>query len=119
MQPPYYAQQMASANHQPLLVSSICEGAELDVTATRNEAGDTLVLHIVNWAKEDRTITVKLEGLGEVKEATIVSLAGPDDARNTAENPLAYVPATETVQWNGEVGVKGNSYTILVAARRH
>ena len=36
MQPPYYAQQMASAHHQPLLVKADITADSLDVTVTRS-----------------------------------------------------------------------------------
>ena len=46
--PPFYAQQMAAENYEPLRVQSDVSGADLDVTAIGSEDGKTLVLSVVN-----------------------------------------------------------------------
>ena len=118
MQPPYYAQQMAAAYHQPLFIYSNHSSADLDVSATRNEAGDTIVLHIVNWSKGARSIPVELVDFAGVKSAKTISLSGPADGENKPSEPITYVPLEEEIEWDGNLIVKPFSYTILVLSNK-
>lgn len=113
--PPYYAQKMASENHLPLLVKSEVKG-NLDVTATRNEHGDKLVLHIANTANETLKTVFDIRSFGKVKNAKVISLSGKLDDVNTPEQPDKISPVTEKLQKGGRIiyDVKPYSYTILV-----
>jgi len=119
MQPPFYAQQMAAKNHQPLLVESSCSSnTNLDYTATRNEAGDTIVLHIVNYGSTTRGLTLNLTGFGEVGSITSLSLNGTLNGENTPERPTRFVPVESTITPGGRLVLKANSYSVFVIASK-
>ena len=119
MQPPFYAQQMAAKNHQPLLVESSCSSnTNLDYTATRNEAGDTIVLHIVNYGSTTRGLTLNLTGFGEIGSITSLSLSGTLNGENTPERPTRFVPVESTVTPGGRLVLKANSYSVFVIASK-
>ena len=115
MQPPYYAQQMAAMNHQPLLVESSCTlNTNLDYTATRNERGDTLVLHVVNYNATSKSLTLNLMGFGEVGSIRCHSLSGTLNDENTLVHPTRVVPVESSVTPGGKLVLKANSYTVFV-----
>lgn len=119
MQPPFYAQQMAAKNHQPLLIESSCSSnANLDYTATRNEAGDTIVLHIVNYGSTSRGLTLNLTGFGEVGSITSLSLSGTLNGENTPERPTRFVPVESSVEPGRKLVLKPNSYSVFVIASK-
>ncbi|MBR6140749.1 MAG: hypothetical protein IKQ37_03155, partial [Bacteroidaceae bacterium] len=119
MQPPFYAQQMAAKNHQPLLVESSCStNANLDYTATRNEAGDTIVLHIVNYGSTSRGLTLNLTGFGEVGSITSLSLSGTLNGENTPDRPTRFVPVESSVEPGRKLVLKPNSYSVFVIASK-
>ncbi|MBE9583120.1 DUF1080 domain-containing protein [Mucilaginibacter sp. JRF] len=85
--PPFYSQQMASANHQPLLVKAGTDG-DIDVTATRSEDGRQLVIHIVNPAEKPIAASLQLSGFdGRKAEATITQMSGKLSDVNTPIEP--------------------------------
>lgn len=85
--PPFYAQQMAAGNHQPLRVLDSVTGP-LDVTATRSEDGKTLVLHVVNVESRPVKTSLSLTGFpGCLPQAGAWTLAGDLPAENTPEEP--------------------------------
>ena len=119
MQPPFYAQQMAAKNHQPLLVESSCSSnTNLDYTATRNEAGDTIVLHIVNYGTQTRGLTLNLTGFGEIGSITSLSLSGTLNGENTPERPTRFVPVESTITPGGRLVLKAHSYSVFVIASK-
>ena len=119
MQPPFYAQQMAAKNHQPLLVESTCtSSANLDYTATRNEKGDTIVLHVVNYGSTSRGLTLNLTGFGEVGSITSLSLSGTLNGENTPERPTRFVPSEASVEPGKRLVLKANSYNVVVIAAK-
>lgn len=117
--PPYYAQQMASENHLPLLVGSSVEGAELDVTATRSEDGNKLVLHIANIG--DKSISAKFDiaEFGTIASAHTITLAAPLTDANTPENPTKISPKKRNIEEvnNLTCDIPEYSYTILVVSK--
>ena len=85
MQPPYYAQQMASAHHQPLLVHAEVTGTSLDVTVTGTNtvSEGTLCLNNSKATKPmlgTGALTVKsgaaLTGAGSLNNAVTISSGG-------------------------------------------
>ena len=118
MQPPFYAQQMAATNHQPLLVESSCRSAaNLDFTATRNEAGDTLVLHIVNYGSTTRNLTLDLQNFGRIGSISSYTLTGTEKLENTPQRPTRCVPTEGTVEPGKKLVLKAYSYSVFVIAR--
>ena len=119
MQPPFYAQQMAATNHQPLLVESSCSTSNnLDYTATRNEAGDTIVLHLVNYNTSTRGLTLNLTGFGEVESIRTYTLSGTPNGENTPESPKRFVPVESSVTPGARLMLKPYSYTVAVIAAK-
>ncbi|MBQ7180599.1 MAG: DUF1080 domain-containing protein [Bacteroidaceae bacterium] len=115
MQPPFYVQQMAATNHQPLLVESRCTPSDsIDCTATCNEGGDTLVLHVVNYSASPRDLTLNLSGFGEVRSIRSHSLCGLPDGENTPEHPVSILPVTASVAPGRRLSLKPFSYTVFV-----
>lgn len=118
--PPYYAQQMAAANHQPLHVFSQTEG-NLDVTATRDEAGNVLVLHIANLENKPVSSALNIEGFECKEEVEMITLSGGLDARNTPSQPEKYVPVKQTLKKAAGAVFEfpAYSYTILKFTRNN
>ena len=118
MQPPFYAQQMAAVNHKPLLVESTCTSpTDLDYTATRNEAGDTLVLHVVNYGTSSRTLSLNLQNFGNVKSVRYITLGGAETAENTPQHPTFIIPKEMTIEPGKEVPLGAYSYVVIVVAK--
>ncbi|MBR5053952.1 MAG: DUF1080 domain-containing protein [Bacteroidaceae bacterium] len=117
MQPPFYAQQMAATNHQPLLVESTCTTTSgLDYTATRNERGDTLVLHVVNYRTSLVSATLDLKNFGNVSSVKYITLTGALTGENTPQRPTYITPKEKTLEPGKRVPLRSNSYTVIVIA---
>ncbi len=112
-QPTYYAQQMASTYHQPLLIQSACGTSFIDATATRNEKGDTLVLHLVNPTSIKRIIKLDIANFGTLSSASSVVLTGMVTDENTLIQPHKIVPYEETNIPISSYTLKPYSYTII------
>jgi alpha-L-arabinofuranosidase len=112
--PPYYAQQMASENHNPLRVYSNVEGS-LDVTATRDEKGSQLTVFVVNTQNHSVSANLAISGFTDIKNVKAVYLSGNLNDRNTPEQPLKIIPIKKDLQIKD--GMKYDfqpySYTIL------
>lgn len=120
MQPPFYAQQMAATHHQPLLVeSSSSSTTNLDFTATRNEAGDTLVLHVVNYATTARSLQLNLNNFGNISSVSYLSLNGAESASNTPRNPTNIVPREYSTEPGKRIPLKAYSYTVIQIVREN
>ena len=118
MQPPFYAQQMAATNHQPLLVkSSLTSSAGLDYTATRNEKGDTLVLHIVNYDSSDRSLTLDLQNFDNVGSMRCIYLCGTEKGENTPQSPTSISPSQKFIEPGEKVPLEANSYMVVVITK--
>jgi alpha-L-arabinofuranosidase len=87
--PPFYAQQMASKNHLPSLISS-GKVSDLDITATRSENADTVVLHVINTSGATKKITINVNGFPTpFTEISTYTLKGTLTTENTPTNPEA------------------------------
>lgn len=113
--PPFYATQMAAKNHEPLRVESSVEG-DLDVTATRSEKGDELVLHVVNTKGDAVVTSVNLSSFSGKGLVKVYTLAGHPKDENTPEHPTAISTKETTIPRSGNTlsyTFPANSYTIL------
>jgi alpha-L-arabinofuranosidase len=119
--PPYYAQQMASENHLPLLVNSSVEGnnSSLDVTATRSDDGKKIVLHIANIDGKDVKAKFNIKGFSNLKTAHTITLAAPLKEVNTPENPTKIVPVKKDIENTNNLvcNIPSYSYTVLVLSK--
>ncbi|RZM19518.1 MAG: hypothetical protein EOO88_37835 [Pedobacter sp.] len=113
--PPFHSQKMQAEQHLPLRVQSVVDGL-LDVTATRSEDGNTLILHVVNTGNDVQS-TIDLAGFDGRNDNVAVSvLKGELTARNTPEKPQQYKTGNSTIQIKGDKPnylFPANSYTIL------
>ena len=115
--PPYYAQQMASNNHLPLLVSSEVDGStKLDVTATRSEDGKKMVLHVANTGNKDITGTFDIKGFEKSGTVRTITLSGNLKEANSPEEPTKISPVEENITLaNGATyDIPAYSYTVFV-----
>ncbi len=116
--PPYYAQQMAAANHQPLLVASRTQSPAdaLDVTATRSEDNRRLVLHIANTSGGTVNTRLQVDGLGTIADVRAVSLSGALDDVNTPDEPERITPRERPLKPAAKqtIVIAPYSYTIVV-----
>jgi alpha-L-arabinofuranosidase len=114
--PPFYAQQMASLNHLPLRVQETERGGDLDVTATRSEEGNDLVIHVVNTKSTSVTSSIELNGFNPTNVAGVWTLSGDLNAENTPEEPEKIVPVENTINITGntiDYTFPRYSYTII------
>jgi len=122
--PPFYAQQMAAANHLPLRVAGevASAGDELDLTATRSEDGSTLVLKVVNIGAQAHRASVQLAGFGPVaSKAEVWTLSGKPGDINTPEEPERFRSRRSILDGAAEkfdYEFPAYSYTILRLSRR-
>ncbi len=122
--PPYYSQQMASANHQPLRITSEAHspGDTLDVLATRSDDGSTLVLKVVNIGEKPHRATIDVAGVADLSsEAEAITLAGKLADLNPPEKPEKIRPSHAHLDHAGQhfdYDFAAYSYTILKLQRR-
>ncbi len=114
--PPFYAQQMASKNHLPLRVSSVCDHDSLDVTATRDEKGNKLVIHVANLSGKAIAANLNISGFENSGEVKVISLAGKLEEINTPKEPERIIPKEKQVRYKQSTVYEFEpySYTILV-----
>ena len=97
--PPYYAQKMAASAHLPLRVfsESTSPGRDLDLTGTRDEAGKTLVLKVVNLGDQPHVAAISIRGMGSLSpRADISTLSGALTDVNPPDAPERIVPRERT-----------------------
>jgi alpha-L-arabinofuranosidase len=114
--PPFYATQMMAKNHEPLRVFNSVDG-NLDVTATRDEKSNQLVLHIVNTSASATKTTIDIKGFtGRKSRVKVYTLSGDPKAENTPQNPAMIATKETMVQLAGNIiayDFPANSYIIL------
>jgi alpha-L-arabinofuranosidase len=121
--PNYYAQQMAASAHLPCRVASkaLSPGADLDLTATRDEPGTTLVLKVVNPDDRSHVAAIEIDGFGPIApKAEVVSLSGDLRDRNLPDNPERIRPMRSELHRAGNRFVyefPPRSYSILTLHR--
>ncbi|OOQ57913.1 hypothetical protein BC343_13095 [Mucilaginibacter pedocola] len=110
--PPFYVQQMASANHQRLRIAETVEGP-LDVSATRSDDGKELVLHIVNTGKSEVTSALDITNFKATGQVAVTTISAPPSAENTLEEPSRVSPLSKVISLQKEYTFLPNSYTIM------
>jgi hypothetical protein len=115
LQPPGFVTQMYSENYLPIEVqSSVTDpNNDLDVSAACSQAGDQLVLKVVNLNSSPESATINLTGFMPTNPvATVQMLAAPQSAVNTAQVPLGFTPVATNWQYN----YNGNSVNYTFAS---
>lgn len=112
--PPYYAQRMASANHQPLRISCRVTG-QLDVTATRDEKGQVVVVHIANTTGQPVSSIINIPGSENFNAIRSICLSGNPWDRNTPDQPEKIIPVEKELPKTPVLNYlfPAYSYTIL------
>lgn len=113
LQPCGWAQQMASANHRDILVEGRTSDGIVTVSATRDRAGTSIVLHLVNCAGAPKKLAFDF-GSDQLKLVKATSLSAPrltDD--NPPEDPDRISPKDVTDAFRDDSTVKPYSYTVL------
>jgi alpha-L-arabinofuranosidase len=122
--PPYYAQQMATENHQPCRVASTVESPndDLDATVLRSEDEKTLIIKVVNVGDKPHRSAVQTDHFGSVRpQAEVWSLGGKLDEVNSPEEPERVKTVRSTFEGAAEkfeYEFPAHSYTILNLTRR-
>lgn len=111
-QPPYYVQQMAATHHQPLLVESKCSNRNLNITATRSDSGDKVVLHIVNTSSAKVSVKVSVAGMETPSSVKALTISGALTDSNTPQNPVKVGPV-EVPLTQPQMQLPVKSYTVM------
>ena len=113
LQPCGWAQQMASTNHRDLLVKGSAGGG-VTVSATRDRAATSLVLHLLNPSDVPKPVVFDLRGACTWALAKVTSLSAPRlDAHNPPDDPERIAPVDATAAFRREAVLKPNSYTVV------
>ena len=113
LQPCGWAQQMASAFHRGLLVASSCDDEDLIVSATKDEEGRSVVLHVVNTRGVGKKLELAIAG-AKWRIAKAVSLSSPDpQADNLPDDPERISPKDVTESIRSSMTVEPYSYTVI------
>lgn len=114
--PPFYAQQMASANHLPLRIDCQTDSL-LDVTATRSIDGKTIAIHVVNTSGLNVKTAINLKNFaGRNSRIQVTTLSGNPDDENTPQEPEKIKAVKKQIVNTSdkvEYDVPAYSYTIL------
>lgn len=118
LQPCGWAQAMASAAHRDVLVESAVEGRAVEVSATRDDGGRSVVLHVVNGAREARRLAVDLGGGASwtLARAVCLAAASPTD-HNPPDDPERVRPRDVTEAFRRAPQMPAKSYLVLTYAR--
>lgn len=120
--PPYHAQKLSSEHHQPLLIESVMVGRRcdtLDITATRSEDGDEVVLHIVNMATAPQSIELDFTTFGRIRKAEKWSISGGESDANTPDEPTRISAQKQELDFldSGVCKLQPFSYTVVSVSR--
>lgn len=112
--PPYYAQQMASESHLPLLVKTETT-TSLDITATKDEEGRQMVVHIATITDKAVEADLEIKGLSKIEDIEVITLSGDLKDRNTPEQPDRIIPVKKSLKADGNMKYvfPAYSYTVL------
>ena len=114
--PPFYAQQMASANHLDLNIGVQVAGP-LDVTATRSDDGKTMIIHVVNSGDTEISTHIAFANFANRKAVVnTLTLTGKLSDINTPNDPEKIKPVKGVLDSAGEAinySFPAHSYTIL------
>ncbi len=108
-QPTSYAEQLSARHHQPLCVKCTASLSALDVTATRDNRGKTIVLHIANTSDILQNITTNLT----YRSIKVWSISGQWDDDNTPENPRKVIPQVQHQDKGAPIALRPRSYTVV------
>ena len=90
------------------------KGTELDITVTRNEEGNELVLHIANMSNEEQPLHLRLGDEKSLPEQiTQINISGNEDDRNSPSEPHMIIPVEKKVNPRDMIWLEAKSYTVI------
>lgn len=114
LQPCGWVQQMASANHRDLLVKGETDDAEVTVSATRDQDGVSIVLHLCNPSGKEKPVRFDFGSASGVSIAAVTSLSAQSlDERNPPDDPDRISPCDVTDAFRAAPVLKPYSYTVI------
>jgi len=108
-QPTSYAEQLSARHHQPLCVECTTDLPSLDVAATRDTRGKTIVLHIANTSDKQQNITTNLT----YRSVKVWSVSGHLEDDNTPDNPRNIIPQEQYQEKGKPISIYPYSYTVV------
>lgn len=113
-QPPAWAQKMASESHRDLLVAGNTDDPEIEVSATRDREGRSVVLHLSNPTASARRAEFRFAGERDWRLVRATVLAAPSlDEENTPDDPDRISPRDATEAFRAAPVLQPCSYTVL------
>ena len=114
LQPCGWAQQMASASHRDILVAGQSDDADVTVSATRDRSGVSVVLHILNASKDEKSVVFDFGGADGLAIAKVTSLSALKlEDHNTPDDPDRVSPRDRTEAFRGLSMLLPYSYTVV------
>jgi alpha-L-arabinofuranosidase len=116
--PPYYAQQMASAAAEPIVVDTECSSPQddLDVTAIRSKDGGILNVMVVNAGRTPHTARLYFDNFTPASIAQLLTLTGMPNDENTSSKPRNVIPNSSSLHIDGSTFLETfppYSYTVV------
>lgn len=117
--PPYYATRMSSMHHKPLNLNVQTEIEGLDITATGDEKGNEIVMHVANISDSPISTAINFNGFKGAEQLKIITLAAPLDERNSPEEPEKVVPVERIIKnpVRKKITFPAHSYVILIYSK--
>ena len=114
LQPCAWAQRMASENHRDLLVAGQADDADIQVSATRDREGKSIVLHLMNPAGAPRRLAFDFGASAPMSLFKATSLSAPGlEAHNTPDDPERVAPRDVTASFGDNPVLAPFSYTVV------
>ena len=114
LQPCAWAQRMASENHRDLLVAGQADDADIQVSATRDREGKSIVLHLMNPAGAPRRLAFDFGASAPMSLFKATSLSAPGlEAHNTPDDPERVAPRDVTASFGDNPLLAPFSYTVV------
>lgn len=98
LQPPGYVTRMMARSRLPFVVpAEVTGGAPLDVTAEKTQDGKVVALRVVNAGESTVTASFQLAGVAPKHRLSVLELAAPLNASNTAAEPATTAPVESVI----------------------
>lgn len=109
----YYVQQLFGQNRGCRYVSGVCTppaGVAVSCVETKSKA---VIVKIANWSGKAQTVGLNLSGLIRGKrKATVTTLEGGKDDKNTREQPDRVTPVTKTATATPRMSWQAGPYSV-------
>lgn len=114
LQPCGWVQQMASAFHRDNWIAGGTTNADVTVSATANDGGTSIVLHLINRTNAPQPVAVAIKGREGAQPACVMTLAAEKlEDHNTSQEPEKVAPRDITAAFRQNPVLPAYSYTVL------